>query len=150
MGWEGLQAQSCCSISCVGPHWLPCSTECPFSCVAQPAYGGRARPWWLTQPHVSPLMSLPCATSPQVWCGWKPCLLSGQSAGLSTQCPPGQQCQEKAPGQCLQPPCEAWGECGAEEPLMPSTPCQPHSSHLDNNCARLTLRFDRDQVPQVQ
>uniref|UniRef100_H0VCB6 Delta-like protein n=1 Tax=Cavia porcellus TaxID=10141 RepID=H0VCB6_CAVPO len=84
----------------------------------------------------------------KVWCGWKPCLLSGQSAGLSTQCPPGQQCQEKAPGQCLQPPCEAWGECGAEEPLMPSTPCQPHSSHLDNNCARLTLRFDRDQVPQ--
>lgn len=52
-------------------------------------------------------------------------------------------------GQCLQPPCENWGECTAEEPLPPSTPCQPRSSHLDNNCARLTLRFNRDQVPQV-
>lgn len=51
-------------------------------------------------------------------------------------------------GQCLQPPCENWGECTAEEPLPPSTPCQPRSSHLDNNCARLTLRFNRDQVPQ--
>ncbi|NP_001396614.1 protein jagged-2 isoform 2 precursor [Mus musculus] len=84
----------------------------------------------------------------KVWCGWKPCLLSGQPSDPSAQCPPGQQCQEKAVGQCLQPPCENWGECTAEEPLPPSTPCQPRSSHLDNNCARLTLRFNRDQVPQ--
>ncbi|XP_048655499.1 protein jagged-2 [Marmota marmota marmota] len=83
-----------------------------------------------------------------VWCGWKPCLLSGQPAALSAQCPPGQQCREKAPGQCLQPPCEAWGECGAGEHLPPSTPCLPRSGHLDNNCARLTLRFDGDQVPR--
>lgn len=84
----------------------------------------------------------------KVWCGWKPCLLSGQPTALGAQCPPGQQCWEKSPGQCLQPPCEDWGECGAKEPLLPSTLCQPHSGHLDNNCARLTLRFDRDQVPQ--
>uniref|UniRef100_A0A8C5KK41 Delta-like protein n=1 Tax=Jaculus jaculus TaxID=51337 RepID=A0A8C5KK41_JACJA len=81
----------------------------------------------------------------KVWCGWKPCLLSD---ALSAQCPQGQQCQEKALGQCLQPPCEAWGECVAEDPLSPSTPCLPRSTHLDNNCARLTLRFSRDQVPQ--
>uniref|UniRef100_A0A8C2L8T5 Delta-like protein n=1 Tax=Cricetulus griseus TaxID=10029 RepID=A0A8C2L8T5_CRIGR len=84
----------------------------------------------------------------KVWCGWKPCLLSGQPNALSAQCPPGQQCQEKALGQCLQPPCENWGECAAEEPLPPSTPCLPRTTHLDNNCARLTLRFNRDQVPQ--
>uniref|UniRef100_A0A8C5XFT9 Protein jagged-2 n=1 Tax=Microcebus murinus TaxID=30608 RepID=A0A8C5XFT9_MICMU len=84
----------------------------------------------------------------KVWCGWKPCLLAGQPDALSAQCPLGQRCREKAPGQCLQPPCEAWGECGAEEPLPPSTPCLPRSGHLDNNCARLTLRFNRDQVPQ--
>lgn len=52
-------------------------------------------------------------------------------------------------GQCLQPPCENWGECTAEDPLPPSTPCLPRTTHLDNNCARLTLRFNRDQVPQV-
>ncbi|XP_026976581.1 protein jagged-2 isoform X2 [Sagmatias obliquidens] len=84
----------------------------------------------------------------KVWCGRKPCLLAGRPDALSTQCPPGQRCQEKAPGQCLQPPCMAWGECGAEEPLLPSTPCRPRSGHLDNNCARLTLHFNRDQVPQ--
>uniref|UniRef100_A0A2K5EGX9 Delta-like protein n=1 Tax=Aotus nancymaae TaxID=37293 RepID=A0A2K5EGX9_AOTNA len=82
----------------------------------------------------------------KVWCGWKPCLLSGQPEALSAQCPLGQRCLEKAPGQCLQPPCEAWGECSTEEP--PSTPCLPRSGHLDNNCARLTLRFSRDHVPQ--
>ncbi|XP_055449110.1 protein jagged-2 isoform X1 [Psammomys obesus] len=84
----------------------------------------------------------------KVWCGWKPCLLSGHPSALSAQCPPGQQCQEKTLGQCLQPPCENWGECTAEEPLPPSTPCLPRTAHLDNNCARLTLRFNRDQVPQ--
>uniref|UniRef100_A0A452R808 Delta-like protein n=1 Tax=Ursus americanus TaxID=9643 RepID=A0A452R808_URSAM len=84
----------------------------------------------------------------KVWCGHKPCLLAGRPDTLSAQCPPGQRCQEKAPGQCLQPPCAAWGECGTEEPLLPGTLCLPRSSHLDNNCARLTLRFNRDQVPQ--
>ncbi|XP_055274642.1 protein jagged-2 isoform X1 [Moschus berezovskii] len=84
----------------------------------------------------------------KVWCGQRPCLLAGRPDALSTQCPLGQRCLEKAPGQCLQPPCAAWGVCGAEEPVLPSTPCQPRSSHLDNNCARLTLRFNRDQVPQ--
>ncbi|ELK37514.1 Protein jagged-2 [Myotis davidii] len=84
----------------------------------------------------------------KVWCGRKPCLLASRPNTLSAQCPPGQQCGERAPGQCLQPPCAAWGECGPEKPLLPSTPCVPRSGHLDNNCARLTLRFDRDQVPQ--
>ncbi|KAL0602705.1 Protein jagged-2 [Plecturocebus cupreus] len=84
----------------------------------------------------------------KVWCGWKPCLLSAQPEALSAQCPLGQRCLEKAPGQCLRPPCEAWGECGTEDP--PSTPCLPRSGHLDNNCARLTLRFSRDHVPQVR
>lgn len=90
----------------------------------------------------------PCVPG-QVWCGRKPCLLSSRPDPLSAQCPLGQQCREKAPGQCLQPPCAAWGECGPEEPLLPGTPCLPRSGHLDNNCARLTLRFNRDQVPQV-
>ncbi|XP_075387077.1 protein jagged-2 isoform X2 [Tenrec ecaudatus] len=83
----------------------------------------------------------------KVWCGWKPCLMTSQPDVLSAQCPLGQRCQEKAPGQCLQPPCAAWGECGPEEPLPSNTLCLPHSGHLDSNCARLTLHFDRDQVP---
>ncbi|KAB0398852.1 hypothetical protein E2I00_006046, partial [Balaenoptera physalus] len=52
----------------------------------------------------------------KVWCGRKPCLLAGRPDTLSTQCPPGQQCQEKAPGQCLQPPCMAWGDPARDLP----------------------------------
>ncbi|KAG8514465.1 Protein jagged-2 [Galemys pyrenaicus] len=83
----------------------------------------------------------------KVWCGRKPCLLSSRASAASAQCPPGQQCLE-ASGQCLQPPCAAWGECGARERPLPSTRCRPRSGRLDNNCARLTLRFSREQVPQ--
>jgi hypothetical protein len=145
---------------------LPAMVENSFWCGVQPvplgALGGGGRAVRLTGLCLSPsvyclgLPVCPCAHGcpsltylPQVWCGWKPCLLSGQPDALNTQCPPGQQCQEKSPGQCLQPPCEAWGECGAEEPLPPNTPCLPRAGYLDNNCARLTLRFSRDQLPQV-
>ncbi|XP_024897900.1 protein jagged-2 [Pteropus alecto] len=84
----------------------------------------------------------------KVWCGRKPCLLAGRPDSPNAQCPAGQWCREKAPGQCLQPPCAAWGECDPAGPPLPSTSCLPSSGHLDRNCARLTLHFDRAQVPQ--
>lgn len=126
----------------------------------EPWAAGEARLWdLLTLPMCLPVWCLRVSAGAhvcpslcvlaQVWCGRKPCLLAGRPDTLSAQCPPGQQCREKAPGQCLQPPCAAWGECSTAEPPLPSTACLPRSGHLDNNCARLTLHFDRDQVPQV-
>lgn len=151
-GWE-TEARPGSGLRALGPAWLfsgpPLLWWGPsrgrvhpgsWGGVAGLADCGRVLLPWRCSPRACPA---------QVWCGRKPCLLAGRSAALNAQCPPGQRCQEKAPGQCLQPPCAAWGECGAEEALLPSTPCRPRSGHLDNNCARLTLRFNRDQVPQV-
>ncbi|XP_051834073.1 protein jagged-2 isoform X1 [Antechinus flavipes] len=86
-----------------------------------------------------------CST---VWCGRKPCLLPKHPDYTEDQCPRGQDCLERAYPKCLQPPCAAWGECSPVEPLVPSTPCQPNSGHLGNNCAKITLIFNRDKIPQ--
>lgn len=164
MNWEGLgPTSSWCTPRLSLPSSLHFDRK-PFlewSFAFLPRAPGWQRHWLETSRLVPvlPLCRLPPTVPPfprvswvclfQVWCGWKPCLLSGQLAAPSAQCPPGQQCREKAVGQCLQPPCENWGECTTEEPLPPSTPCLPRTPHLDNNCARLTLHFNRDQVPQV-
>ncbi|KAL8168862.1 UNVERIFIED_CONTAM: Protein jagged-2 [Gekko kuhli] len=49
---------------------------------------------------------------------------------------------------CFQPPCADWGECSESEPLPANVKCHPSSGYLDNSCARITLIFNRDKVPQ--
>lgn len=61
----------------------------------------------------------------------------------------GQECQEKYM-KCFQPPCTGWGECSASEPLPTNIKCLPNSGYLDNDCARITLIFNGDKVPQVR
>lgn len=61
----------------------------------------------------------------------------------------GQECQEKYM-KCFQPPCADWGECSASEPLPANIKCLPNSGYLDNDCARITLIFNGDKVPQVR
>lgn len=51
---------------------------------------------------------------------------------------------------CFQPPCTDWGECSASEPLPANIKCLPNSGYLDNDCARITLIFNGDKVPQVR
>ncbi|XP_069063428.1 protein jagged-2 isoform X1 [Pleurodeles waltl] len=83
-----------------------------------------------------------------MWCGRKPCLLESQHELESLQCPAGQDCQVKPNVKCFQPPCLNWGECSAPDILPESIKCQPNSGFLDNNCARITLIFNKDKVPQ--
>nr|XP_033808556.1 protein jagged-2 isoform X1 [Geotrypetes seraphini] len=86
----------------------------------------------------------------KVWCGRKPCLLPslyGHSLE-SIQCPAGQDCQIKASVKCFQPPCAEWGECSALEKRPDNFKCEPSSGYLDNNCARITLIFSKDKMPQ--
>lgn len=66
----------------------------------------------------------------------------------SYQCPRGQECQEKLYTKCFQPPCAVWGECSESEPLPVNIKCPPSSGYLDNSCARITLIFNKDKVPQ--
>lgn len=84
-----------------------------------------------------------------MWCGKKPCLLHKHWDNSNTQCPMGQECQEKYM-KCFQPPCTDWGECSASEPLPANIKCLPNSGYLDNDCARITLIFNGNKVPQVR
>uniref|UniRef100_A0A8C9FHM5 Jagged canonical Notch ligand 2 n=1 Tax=Pavo cristatus TaxID=9049 RepID=A0A8C9FHM5_PAVCR len=83
----------------------------------------------------------------KVWCGRKPCLLHKHWDNSNYQCPMGQECQEKYM-KCFQPPCTEWGECSASEPLPANIKCLPNSGYLDNDCARITLIFNGNKVPQ--
>ncbi|KAG8449317.1 hypothetical protein GDO86_016099, partial [Hymenochirus boettgeri] len=83
----------------------------------------------------------------KVWCGRKPCFLVG-SQDKNLQCPYGQECEPRvAPSKCFQPPCSEWGECSGYESLKVAN-CLPNSGYLDNNCARITLIFNNEKVPQ--
>ncbi|XP_066468415.1 protein jagged-2 [Tiliqua scincoides] len=84
----------------------------------------------------------------KVWCGRKSCLFTPHVDHASYQCPRGQECQEKRYTKCFQAPCAVWGECSESEPLSVNTKCSPSSGYLDNSCARITLIFNRDEVPQ--
>lgn len=52
---------------------------------------------------------------------------------------------------CFSPPCHQWGVCSTPDPPTPlHTQCEPNSGYLDNSCARITLIFKKDKVPQVR
>lgn len=88
----------------------------------------------------------------QVRCGRQPCLLhSGFGQPQLPMCPEGQRCVEHRFLSCLHPPCHQLGICSSPERLQPiSTQCLPNNTYLDENCARVTLVFDYDSVPQVR
>ncbi|XP_075048801.1 protein jagged-2 isoform X1 [Mixophyes fleayi] len=82
----------------------------------------------------------------KTWCGRKPCLL--EKLHDKSQCPQDQECEPKtASMKCFQPPCREWGECSApdESHLIK---CLPNTRYLDNKCARITLIFNSEKVPQ--
>ncbi|KAH0620314.1 hypothetical protein JD844_020560 [Phrynosoma platyrhinos] len=83
-----------------------------------------------------------------VWCGRKSCLFTKHVDHAAYQCPRGQECQENIYIKCFQPPCDDWGECSELEPLPANIKCTPNSDYLDNSCARITLIFNREKVPQ--
>uniref|UniRef100_A0A674E0P2 Delta-like protein n=1 Tax=Salmo trutta TaxID=8032 RepID=A0A674E0P2_SALTR len=87
----------------------------------------------------------------KVRCGRRPCLLQRGGAGpdSSSPCPRGQECVEHQFLTCFAKPCHQWGVCSTPDPPPPlHTQCEPNSGYLDNSCARITLIFNRDKVPQ--
>ncbi|XP_056616570.1 protein jagged-2 isoform X4 [Triplophysa dalaica] len=86
----------------------------------------------------------------KVRCGRQPCLLhSGFGQPQLPMCPEGQRCVEHRFLSCLHPPCHQLGICSPPERQQPiSTQCLPNNTYLDENCARVTLVFDYDSVPQ--
>ncbi|TNN36495.1 Protein jagged-2 [Liparis tanakae] len=89
----------------------------------------------------------------KVRCGRRPCLLpkAAPSPDMSTgpPCPGGHECVEHQFLACFSPPCHRWGVCSTPDPPAPlHTRCEPNSGYLDNGCARITLIFKKDKVPQ--
>ncbi|XP_031436723.1 protein jagged-2-like [Clupea harengus] len=86
----------------------------------------------------------------QVYCGPRPCLLEVSAAAPQRPlCAGGRQCVPHHFLSCLRPPCHQWGICPhLSPPVAPRTPCQPNSRYLDNRCARVTLVFNREMLPQ--
>lgn len=89
---------------------------------------------------------------PQVHCGHQPCLLQSDSGEPQRPlCPLGQECVEHHFLSCLRPPCNHLGICATHEGLQPiGTQCLPNNGYLDDKCARVSLVFDSDTVPQVR
>ncbi|XP_078145607.1 protein jagged-2-like [Centroberyx gerrardi] len=88
----------------------------------------------------------------KVRCGRRPCLLQkavpAPDGGVPS-CPGGHECVEHQFLTCFSPPCHQWGVCSTPDPPTPlHTQCEPNSGYLDNSCARITLIFNRDKVPQ--
>ncbi|XP_046903899.1 protein jagged-2-like [Hypomesus transpacificus] len=87
----------------------------------------------------------------KVVCGRRPCLLqrSPPAPDSAPSCQGGHECVEHQFLTCFSPPCHLWGVCSTPDPAPPlHTQCEPNSGYLDNSCARITLIFDKDKVPQ--
>uniref|UniRef100_A0A672ZM02 Delta-like protein n=1 Tax=Sphaeramia orbicularis TaxID=375764 RepID=A0A672ZM02_9TELE len=88
----------------------------------------------------------------KVRCGRRPCLLPKALPPSDTDtpsCPGGHECVEHQFLTCFSPPCHQWGVCSTPDPPTPlQTQCEPNSGYLDNSCARITLIFKKDKVPQ--
>ncbi|XP_043110980.1 protein jagged-2 isoform X1 [Puntigrus tetrazona] len=86
----------------------------------------------------------------KVHCGHQPCWLQSDSGEPQRPlCPLGQECVEHHFLSCLRPPCNHLGICSTRERLQTiGTRCLPNNGHLDDNCARVTLVFDSDSIPQ--
>ncbi|XP_072128574.1 protein jagged-2b isoform X4 [Mobula birostris] len=84
----------------------------------------------------------------KVWCGQKSCLLQDRPGRENFQCPEGQTCQVSPWLKCFSPPCTDWGECNPQSALPVHTTCQPNAPYLDNNCAKITLLFNKEKVPK--
>nr|XP_057912610.1 protein jagged-2b isoform X1 [Doryrhamphus excisus] len=89
----------------------------------------------------------------KVLCGRRPCLLPSSDQDQAMQsCPGGRDCVPHRYLTCFSPPCHQWGVCSVGRTSQAltqttSTKCQPNSGHLDNNCGRVTLVFNKDKVP---
>ncbi|XP_078134215.1 protein jagged-2-like [Sander vitreus] len=88
----------------------------------------------------------------KVRCGRRPCLLPKAPPPPDADappCPASHECVEHQFLTCFSPPCHQWGVCSTPDPPTPvHTQCEPNSGYLDNSCARITLIFKKDKVPQ--
>ncbi|CAD6995086.1 unnamed protein product [Ceratitis capitata] len=94
-----------------------------------------------------------------LWCGLPNCFkvdATRKSSNLSGVCKQHEVCVPTVTEACLSPPCAVRGDCRTIEPsrrvapprLPANADCWPNQAVLNENCARLTILLDLQQVVQ--
>ncbi|XP_064600471.1 protein jagged-1-like isoform X2 [Liolophura sinensis] len=92
-------------------------------------------------------------TCSKVWCGPKNCLYHPNQTEPVFSCGEQETCVIQTEQTCFTPPCLPWGQCRPMNRVTDPTPagvqttCIPNSAKLSNNCAKITLIFDKSKMP---
>lgn len=89
----------------------------------------------------------------QVWCGIPNCLHHANTTEEIITCEKGQICIPTIKNACFTPPCPPRGECrwkdnNTHTSVLPITGCMPGIANPSNNCAKITLLFEKPKMPQ--
>ncbi|XP_067680460.1 protein jagged-1-like [Haliotis asinina] len=92
-------------------------------------------------------------TCSKIWCGPRNCLPHPNTSEPVVHCMNDETCVVQTKEICFTPPCLPWGQCKKVDHIkdpMPQgleTACTPNSANLGNNCAKITLVFDKSKMP---
>ncbi|XP_054720792.1 protein jagged-1-like [Uloborus diversus] len=89
----------------------------------------------------------------RIWCSPQLCDLDPNST--RQLCPPGETCKSLSLDACFTPPCHNFGRCrrnhnkseALSQEMTLAGKCQPNNARLSNNCAKITLFFNKEQMP---
>ncbi|GAB1604635.1 protein jagged-1b-like [Argonauta hians] len=90
----------------------------------------------------------------KVWCGPKNCLSHPNVSEPVAVCGHDETCVVKTTQTCFTPPCLPWGYCQHismieySGPTGVKTECIPNEATINNNCAIISLVFDKSRVPR--
>ena len=91
----------------------------------------------------------------KVWCGPQNCLIHPNLTEPVLTCNKDQTCVVQTEETCFTPPCLPWGQCRNLNAIMDPKPpgvhtnCLPNNEFLDNNCAKITIVFNKAKMPTV-
>ncbi|KAK3092241.1 hypothetical protein FSP39_000187 [Pinctada imbricata] len=89
----------------------------------------------------------------KIWCGPKNCLSHPNVSEPIVKCTEDQTCVVQTDENCFTPPCLPWGQCKGMDKITDPAPhnldtqCLPNQAQLSNNCAKISLIFDKSKMP---
>lgn len=89
----------------------------------------------------------------QIWCGPLNCLHHPNISDNVYKCADDQTCVVQTDKMCFTPPCLPWGNCEDLNkhtiPYIVDRNCVSKRAELSNNCAKISLVFDKSNTPTV-
>ncbi|XP_074656942.1 protein jagged-2-like [Tubulanus polymorphus] len=89
----------------------------------------------------------------KMFCGPRNCLTHPNVTEELVICEPHETCVVQTEETCFTPPCLPWGQCRKQDAVLDPKPpglktnCIPNTQNLNNDCARITLLFDKSKMP---